>query len=310
MDEARRFLEMIRREMKASDARIELGLMPPANAFASVEIGSGAYLVVHFDGTHTSDVGAAREKLGELLSAFREAAEEASRALAAAPGTIPLSAPNTTPSRSSPPPSHTSGAELALTEALQALQALAKAEIALVIDDASPEIWGSSDPELLYHSTDDAMASARLEARLVESDGALLPLLKLPAPERRARLSELTTDLAANEVSSLLRQLERVEHVTEDIEPARWRRVAHAIAVARGVLPGGLRGEDMHVYLKPFAGIYRAILVYESAFSELHAEGALVRALPFIEKLVTSLPPRDPASGGAKVAVLRRLRRV
>lgn len=307
MDEARRFLEMIRREMKASDVRIELGLMPPANVFASVEIGSGAYLVVHFDGTSTSDVGAAREKLGELLSAFREAAEEASRALAL--GAIPLAPAGATRS-SHPPSSHTSTAELALTEALQALAALAKAELALVIDDKSPEIWGSSDPELLYHSTDDAMASARLEARLVQSDGALLPLLGLPAIERRTRIAELTTELAANEVSSLLRQLERVEHVTEDIEPARWRRVAHAIAEARGLLPDDLRGQDMHVHLKPFAGIYRAILVYESPFSELHAEGALLRALPIIEKLVTSLPPRDPASGGAKVAVLRRLRRV
>lgn|GEM_PF-668883 len=310
MDEAHRFLEMIRREMKASDARIELGLMPPANVFASVEIGHGAFLVVHFDGTSTTDVGASREKLSGLLAAFREAAEEAASALSAPLGTIPLGATRSSHPPSHHPLSHSSNAETALTEALQALQALAKAEIALVIDDTSPEIWGSSDPELLYHSTDDAMASARLEARLIERDGALLPLLKLPAPERRARLTQLTTELSASEVSSLLRQLERVEHVTEDIEPARWRRVAHAIAEARGVLPEALRGDDMHVHLKPFAGIYRAILVYGSAFSELHAEGALVRALPFIEKLVTSLPPRDPASGGAKVAVLRRLRRV
>ncbi len=303
MDEARRFLEMIRREMKASDARIELGLMPPSNVFASTELGDGVHLVVHFDGTSTTDVGAAREKLAELVAAFRDAADDASRALTTPLGSIPLG------SRSSHPPAHTSNAELALTEALSALASLAKAELALVIDDTSPEIWGSSDPELLYHSTDDAMASARLEAKLLEHDGGLMPLLALPAAERRARLSELSASLAASEVSSLLRQLERVEQVTDEVDPARWRRVAHAIAEARGVLPEALRGQ-VHVHLKPFAGIYRALLVYESSFSELHAEGALVRALPIIEKLVTSLPPRDPASGGAKVAVLRRLRRV
>lgn len=296
---------MIRREMQASDARIEVGLMPPANVFASVEIGNGAYLVVHFDGAHTTDVGAAREKLAELIAAFREAADEASRAALAPLGTIPLGA-----GRSSHPPSHTSNAELALTEALQSLAALAKAELALVIDDTSPEIWGSSDPELLYHSTDDAIASARLEAQLVAGDGGLLPLLALPAPERRARLAAFTTQGTPSELSALTRQLERIEQVTEDVEPARWRRVAHAIADARAVLPEVLAGSDMHAHHKAFAGIYRAILVYESPFSELHAEGALLRALPIIEKLVTSLPPRDPASGGAKVAVLRRLRRV
>jgi hypothetical protein len=50
--------------------------------------------------------------------------------------------------------------------------------------------------------------------------------------------------------------------------------------------------------------------VFDGPFSELHAEGALIHALPAIERLVTSLPPRDPAAGGAKVAVLRRLRPV
>lgn len=292
VDEAHRFLEMIRRELGARDVRLELGLEPPSAAFASAPLGNGVFVVVHFDGTTTTDVGAAREKLIELVASFHDAAEEAAGALGIARIPQSVSMP-------------ISGPEMALTEALVILADLAKAEVALVIDDASPEIWGASDPLLTHVSTDDALTVARLDVRLRESSLALPELLAMDDAARRARLAE--AEIPAAEVASLARQLVRTHDVIDELPLPRWLRIAHAIAGARHAHLGfGL----VRAHVRAFAGIYRAVLVYEGPFSELHAEAALLRALPTIEKLVTSLPPRDPASGGAKVAVLRRLRRV
>jgi hypothetical protein len=290
VDEARRFLELIRREVGASDVRIEMGLEPPSSRLAFAPIGNDVFVVVHFDGTTTTDVGAVKEKLEELVSSFRAAADEAAQFLDARlelRGVHPASGP-----------------ELALTDALDVLAGLARAEMALVIDDASPEIWGVSDSGLGHVSTDDALTTARLDARLREVDLSLASILLEDDEKRRDRLT--SAGIAMAEVGGLLRHLHRVADIVTEVRLPRWLRVSHAIAMARGV--EGL--EVVHAHVRSFAGIYRAVLVYEGPFSELHAEGALLRALPTLEKLVTSLPPRDPASGGAKVAVLRRLRRV
>lgn len=293
MDEAHRFLEMVRRELGAHDVRIELGLRPPAAALASVPIGShGAHVVVHFDGSATTDTAAVREKLAELVASFQAIADEAVVELAAA-----------RPTGGHRP----SGPALALTEALETLAHLAKAELALVIDDASPEIWGASDHALTHVSSDDALLTARLDARLFELDLSLPGLVGQP---ERAREALEAAGISPHDRDSLLRQLRAVEDIEAHVPAGRWLRVAHAIAGARGLGGTHLGLSEVRAHVRAFAGIYRAILVYEGPFSELHAEGALVRALPVIEKLVTSLPPRDPASGGAKVAVLRRLRRV
>jgi hypothetical protein len=83
-----------------------------------------------------------------------------------------------------------------------------------------------------------------------------------------------------------------------------WRRhvlLARAMAELRRADMEGQVGSRMVVsgpglgwMARSFAGIYRALVVYPGPFSELRAEGALVRALPAIEQLVTALPPADP----------------
>jgi hypothetical protein len=47
-----------------------------------------------------------------------------------------------------------------------------------------------------------------------------------------------------------------------------------------------------------FAGIYRLVLAFDGQYSELHAEAAIIRALPVIERIVTGLPPFDGPKGG------------
>ncbi len=292
-DEALRFLELVRRELGAHDVRIELGLLPPASVLASVPIGEGgAHLVVHFGAETTVDTAAVRSKLSELVRSFEatlvEAVDELVPARAASQHTV-------------------SGPVHALTEALQTLASLARAEVALVIDDASPAIWGASDLSLTLASTDDAVLTARLDARLFELDLSLASLVGRPERTRKALGA---ASLAPHEREALLRQVGVVQELETRLTPGRWLRVAHAIAGARGLGGAHLGLSEVCAHIRAFAGIYRVILVYEGPFSELHAEGALVRALPVITRLVTALPPRDPVSGGAKVAVLRRLRRV
>ncbi|HVY45555.1 MAG TPA: hypothetical protein VHB21_06725 [Minicystis sp.] len=59
-----------------------------------------------------------------------------------------------------------------------------------------------------------------------------------------------------------------------------------------------------------FAGIYVLVLVFDGPFDELGARRATQHALPTIERLVLSLPPRDPTTSGHRGAVaLRRSRR-
>jgi hypothetical protein len=294
VDEALRFLEMVRRELGARDVRIEFGLEPPSPVLATVPIGpQGAYLVAHFDGASSTDTATARERHAELLASFETTAEGAVVELVSV--------------RPSAPPARLSGPAAALTEALESLAQLARAELALVIDDASPEIWGGSDPALTQVSSDDAVLAARLDARL---DALGLSLAALVAKPEEARAAIDAAGIGSHERDSLLRQLRAAEDLSSRVAAGRWLRVAHAIAGARGLGGTHLGLSEVRAHVRAFAGIYRVILVYEGPFSELHAEGALVRALPVIEKLVTALPPRDPVSGGAKVAVLRRLRRV
>jgi hypothetical protein len=52
---------------------------------------------------------------------------------------------------------------------------------------------------------------------------------------------------------------------------------------------------------RPFAGIYILALLFDNPMSEPMAVGALVHALPTIERLVLALPPIDPPRAGAKV---------
>jgi hypothetical protein len=59
--------------------------------------------------------------------------------------------------------------------------------------------------------------------------------------------------------------------------------------------------EDLGYLVRPFAGVYRLLLVFPGAFSELVAEGHALHAASQIERLVLALPPVDPPPGGGKV---------
>lgn len=104
-------------------------------------------------------------------------------------------------------------------------------------------------------------------------------------------------------------------------EWARYFASRKAIAVVRGQpemrklhkgahLFDAASSPDFGYIARSFAGIYVLILVFVDAFDELRAKRAMARALPRIEGLVLSLPPRDPPpSIGGAIAMRMRHRR-
>jgi hypothetical protein len=59
--------------------------------------------------------------------------------------------------------------------------------------------------------------------------------------------------------------------------------------------------ETAECLARPFAGLYVVALVFDGPLSEPVAVGALVHAMPLIERFVLALPPVDPGPGGGKV---------
>lgn len=63
-------------------------------------------------------------------------------------------------------------------------------------------------------------------------------------------------------------------------------------------------GANVECLARPFAGVYIIALAFDGVLSEVVAVGALVHAMPMIERLVLALPPVDPISPGGKLVRL------
>lgn len=77
---------------------------------------------------------------------------------------------------------------------------------------------------------------------------------------------------------------------------------AHTRAAIATVRDGQVPGDD--VFVAPLLGLYR-LLVVGTDSGQLRVEGAVRRARPVLERLLRSLPPREPPPTRAKVLVLR-----
>ncbi len=273
-DSLSRFLSMLERELAGSgraQARIELSHHELAPDAIWANMERGLRVVVELDPPR--DVEAERARLALLAGSFSGLVAEAE---------LP----------SVRPPPRARAEEL--DEALELLAHRARAASAWVIDDSTPEIWGGS----LAHEGVDLEAAALVArlARLAEEVGLTPDALEDERPELRRRLSALGERPGLD----VAQDLARLERLALD---APLRRALCTLAAHRE------RAPSVSVSRR-FAGIYDVVLAFDGPFSGLHAEAALLRALPWIEQLVTSLPPRDPVGKGAKIAVLRRLRSV
>lgn len=281
MRDALRFLDLVKKELGASDARLQLGgAMDERSVVHSLD---GFDVVALFDETPSDS------RRSELLARLAVLVETFALTLDAVDIPAFQKAPNM---------------RAALDEALEVLVGQAHAVTAFVVDDHSPEIWGCTFDPRGPENVDRAHALVEVAGllegrdfpRLLSGDEALDGIE--PAIRQRIEGFRASVERSTREWATRLRAFDAMVHVREELEPAsgRTRKVRHAASgpcIARS-----------------FGGAYYLVLVFEAVdFSELHAEAAMIHALPWIAKLTSSLPPVDPG-GGARVLKMRHLRPV
>lgn len=287
MDDLDRFLDLVKRELGCDDARFEYGGREPETA-AQVWTGiaHGFRLVTSFT-TPPSERPTLQAKLEGLAETFTNVGEQ-----------LRARAPELH--------RHDTAAE-EVDYALGVLADKAKALRALVLDEDSPVLWGSSESPRGREDVEVAEWSAELYDSAATAGLDLVALVGMPDAELREELAELDSRKLRDR---LLRRIPSLRELGPQRDAASWRThfvVCRAIAAIR-------RAPERHYAVeaglgwvaRDFGGIYHVVLVYEGEFAELAATGVLMRALPAIEKLVLALPPIEPTPKGARVILFRR----
>lgn len=303
-----RLVELVRRELGARNARVELGGDPPDDpAVLWREIAGGWRLVAVFDAppADPAELGARLTTLVDSFSGLAVGVAHEGRPT----GRVPIAQ--------------------ALTASLADLAARAGGADAVVIDMTSPVVWGTSDAA--HGPGEDVDAALRVAALDERARGAgvdLVPLLRaLSAGEGElgAALSK-TPGLSPGMAAELGRELRAMRRRAGERgrDTAGWHRYlleSRAVAHARKLVAASAHPAHLHesaheegfgLLARAFANIYLLVIAFDGPFSELHAEAATLHALPRIERLVLSLPPAPAPvdSGGpdrraAQVVALR-----
>jgi len=293
-----RLLEVVRRELGADDARLEVGGRPPSDPSSLYcALPSGWRLGAVFD-RPPEEPEAAQARLAALAASFADLG----------PGDPPDRLPGFT----------RANAQRRLDDELHLLAERAGAVRALVIDDRSPIIWGSSEPRGAREDVETALATAAA-LELAARAGLELERWVDASPEDFAaelaarqldRGEAARLELAARSIREASRRhgqtawehhllaMRAVAAVRRTIEADPSSRTAHLRLISRG--------EDFGYLARGFASIYVLILVFGARFSELHAEAKLLQELPLVERLVVALPSNDPPPAGGQVVRLRR----
>jgi len=287
-----RLLDLVRRDLGAEDVRAEVGGRDPeGDDVLWCALDNGFRIVARFSGAVPD-----RERLLERL-----------RLLAASfTGAGPAAGSWSTLSH-----------ELAsrrLDDELEVLVDRSGAVRAVVLDVDSPVIWGSSGMLRGDEGVDTAIETAAAVETATAAGIDLAELLRLDPSDARAKLEAGGVD--ARTALQLSRAVERIRQESRRSEPT-WRyylltcraiaavRASTAERSATSQLAEIVRHDGWSYLVRGFAGIYCLLLVFEGAFSELHAEGAVVHALPVIERMVLALPPIDPPPKRKEGKVIR-----
>lgn len=287
-DSTLQVLDLLRRELRAASVYLEFGgtarLEPTVISHALDEHWR---VVAVFNEAPAPDV---RDRLANLIEAFA----------GARPSLRPVA------QKLGRPP-----AERRLDEELGRLQELIGAKVALVIDDASPVVWGAS--ALRHHGIDVdlllELARAAVTFSAQQSETTPRQLAEKLAHPHAEREHEPTP-------SAL--QLEEVRGWAPPLNAEEWYLALLAsLAVAplrerKSKDPRGRRvvqPPPIGYVAQPLASQYLLLFVFDEVFSQLHAEATAVHAGPFIEKLIQELPPIDP-QGGAREARRPKLKLV
>ncbi len=256
-----RLLALVCRELGATRAWVEYATAPPSDAL-SCSIRDGWRLCVAVEDPSADT----RDQLAELVSSF-------DRVLREATGEAPI-------------PQVSADAGAPLRAMLDVLVERVGASCAWVVDDRSPMVWGTSKDGSWLGDADrartigEALGDHSPAQVLGWLDGQQLP----PTP------------------GVLLPHLATIADAIEQIESDRLLMVWAAVAQASNQTGAWSWDRDpLSVIVRPFAAIYRLVVLFDEAFSPLHAETTITRALPVIERLVAEHPPVDPTSKGARI---------
>lgn len=286
MDELQRFLDLVSRELGCADAHFELGGRDPSEPDRVAAPVPGGWRVVALFDAPVEDPEPARAKLEALIGAFTGVSEK-----------LHLRSPRLS----------NSIAYRELADALALLADKAKALRAVVIDEDSPVLWGTSEPTPGPEDVEVAMWIGELADSAAAAELDMTELIALDDASLRERLETLEPRKLRER---LLRKLPVIRELGGHRDAEDWAAhiaTCRAIAAVRRAPENHEAIEDDLGWLaRDFAGIYHVILVYGGPFSEIGAAGVMLRALPAIEKLVLSLPPIDPAPKGARILAFKR----
>jgi hypothetical protein len=280
-----KLLEVVKRDLDARDARLEIGgLAPKAAEVVWVPAGDSRRLLAIFDAA-PADRDDKVARLARLAEAFSDTTGGGVR------GTPP------------PPPSTRTPPYGALDVELFALAERAGAECAVIVDASSPVLWGASHSDLrAYGDIEQLLTGAEAFDELerlfggldrIRSEGvaAALEVLRSERPAYAALFSGLVAQLG-NDGASVM----------------RWLRCALAVRLVRATMAEDPtrapsmrlleRGVAFGVLARGLAGVYALILTFDGAPSEVRAEGAVRPALDHLERRIAALPPIDPSPGG------------
>lgn len=256
-----RLLALVCRELGATRAWVEYGNAPPLDAVSST-IRDGWRLCAALE----DPTDAARVQLEELVSSFDRVLLEATA--------------------EAPVPQLQADAGAPLRQMLDVLVDRVGASCAWVVDDRSPMVWGASEDGAWLGDADQArMIGEALGEHSPKQVIGWLDGQQLP-PTPRALLPHLAT----------------IADAIESIGPERLVVTWAAVAQASNQTGAWSWDRDpLHVIVRPFAAIYRLIVLFDAEFSPLHAETTITRALPVIERLVADHPPVNPTPKGARI---------
>jgi hypothetical protein len=286
-----RLLDLVQRELGASDARAEIGGRAPQDPrLVFCDLPNALRLVAVFD-HEPADRAALGARLRALAEAFTVSAPE--------------SAEWTSVSR-----------ELGvrrLDDELALLAERAGAVRALVIDVQSPVLWGSSG----RRGTEDVDDAIRITQVLERARSAELELARLLEQDSAsARTALAAAGLSRDDASFFARELERIRGNRRP-GGACWQHhlwSCAAIAAVRAsrrevTVPTELvRCAEFSYLVRSFANIYRLLLIFDERVNELVAQAAVARNLPRVEKLLLSMPPFEPPPRPGKLVRLPRPR--
>lgn len=292
-----RLLDLVREQLDAKDARMEIGGDDPTDeCLLWAPVGEHRRLVAVFDAPPAEDD---RRALTSRLCVLAESF-----------GDVGSSEEPDAPATPRDPES----ARRELDAALAGLAERSGAESVWVTDIKSPVLWGSSDVYDAQMHMDGLIRQNQAHAVVEGSPISWSELLAAPEDRALTALRAATDADGAALVRAELKLLRDLyeHHGVEAVQRrlragralVRIRARAEEQADGHGVREV-MRGPDIFCIARDFAVFYQVVAVFPSSFSPLHAQAAIQKALPTIERLTVALPPIDPGPKGAKVIRLR-----